>query len=176
MEVRSAPLPLNDLFEGLTGILKPLSEKKNLTVVARITSDVPILQTDAVKLQQVLYNFLSNAIKFSPPGGQIDLQAERVDDDANGGHVKISVTDRGPGIQAEQQQIIFEKFRQIDGSVTREHGGTGLGLAISKELTGLLGGAIGVRSTPGEGATFWVVLPVKIEAGALDVRAGLVLT
>lgn len=172
MEVRSAPLPLNDLFEGLTGILKPLSEKKNLTILTAIAGDVPILQTDAAKLQQVLYNFLSNAIKFSPAGGQIDLTAERVEE----GRVRISVTDRGPGIDLDKQQMIFEKFRQIDGSVTREHGGTGLGLAISKELIGLMGGVIGVRSTPGEGATFWIVLPVRIEAGALDVRAGLVLT
>src|SRR5258706_3506357 len=84
MEVRSAPLPLNDLFEGLTGILKPLSEKKNLTIVPVIAGDGPILQTDAAKLQQVLYNFMSNAIKFSPPGGQIDQTAERV----AGGHVR----------------------------------------------------------------------------------------
>lgn len=172
MEVRSAPLPLNDLFEGLTGILKPLSEKKNLTIVTGIAGDVPILQTDAAKLQQVLYNFLSNAIKFSPAAGQIDLSAERVEE----GRVRISVTDRGPGIDADKQQMIFEKFRQIDGSVTREHGGTGLGLAISKELIGLMGGEIGVRSAPGAGATFWIVLPVRIEAGALDVRGGLVLT
>jgi two-component system sensor histidine kinase BarA len=172
MEVRSAPLSLNDLFEGLIGILKPLSEKKNLSIITSVSAGVPILQTDAAKLQQVLYNFLSNAIKFSPPGGQIDLAAQRVDEDS----VRISVSDHGPGIAAEQQQIIFEKFRQIDGSVTREHGGTGLGLAISKELTTLLGGSIGVRSVIGEGATFWVVLPVRIEAGAQDVRAGLVLT
>ncbi len=172
MEVRSAPLSLNDLFEGLTGILKPLSEKKDLTIVSGITGDVPIIRTDAAKLQQVLYNFMANAIKFSPAGGQIDLSAERVDPE----HVRISVTDRGPGVEADKQQMIFEKFRQIDGSVTREHGGTGLGLAISKELTALLGGSIGVRSKPGEGATFWVVLPVRIEAGAQDVRAGLVLT
>jgi two-component system sensor histidine kinase BarA len=172
MEVRSAPLALGDLFEGLTGILKPLSEKKNLVIVTGMTSDVPILQTDAAKLQQVLYNFLSNAIKFSPSGAQIDLTAEREDED----RVRIAVIDRGPGIETDKQQMIFEKFRQIDGSVTREHGGTGLGLAISKELTGLMGGTIGVRSTLGLGATFWIILPIKIEAGAQDVRGGLVLT
>jgi signal transduction histidine kinase len=172
MEVRSEPLSLGDLFEGLVGVLKPLSEKKQLSIVTNVARDVPILRTDPAKLQQVLYNFLSNAIKFSPTGGQIDLAAERVDDE----HVRIGVTDQGVGIEPDKQQIIFEKFRQIDGSVTREHGGTGLGLAISKELTALLGGSIGVRSTPGQGATFWVVLPVRIEAGAQDLRGGLVLT
>jgi signal transduction histidine kinase len=172
MEVRSAPLSLPDLFEGLTGILKPLCEKKHLTIDVSVAGDIPLLQTDAPKLQQVLYNFLSNAIKFSPTGQHIDLRAERLDPD----NVRVSVTDKGPGIEPDKQQIIFEKFRQIDGSVTREHGGTGLGLAISKELTTLLGGSIGVRSKPGEGSTFWVVLPIKIEAGAADVRAKLVLT
>jgi len=171
MEVRSAPLPLGDLFEGLTGILKPLCEKKGLEIVSGITSDVPILQTDAAKLQQVLYNFLSNAIKFSPTGGTIHLNAERADSS----HVRISVSDPGPGIAPEKHSVIFEKFRQIDGSVTREHGGTGLGLAISKELVSLLGGTIGVLSTEGEGATFWILLPLKIEAGAADVRSRMVM-
>ena len=172
MEVRSEPISLSDVFEGLVGILKPLSEKKNLTIAATVARDVPILHTDPAKLQQVLYNFLANAIKFSPNGGQIDLAADRADDD----HVRIGVTDQGGGIEPDKQQMIFEKFRQIDGSVTREHGGTGLGLAISKELTTLMGGSIGVRSTPGQGSTFWIVLPLRIEAGAQDLRGGLVLT
>jgi len=91
-------------------------------------------------------------------------------------NLRISVTDHGPGIDAEKHDVIFEKFRQIDGSVTREHSGTGLGLAISKELISLLSGTIGVQSTPGKGAMFWVILPLKIEAGAQDVRGKLVLT
>ncbi len=78
--------------------------------------------------------------------------------------MRISVSDQGPGIELEKQSLIFEKFRQIDGSVTRQHSGTGLGLAISKELTQLMGGSIGVMSRPNEGATFWVILPVKIAA------------
>src|SRR5258708_30943696 len=98
---------------------------------------------------------MSNAIKFSPPGGQIDLTAERVDE----GHVRISVTDQGSGIELDKQQIIFEKFRQIDGSVTREHGGTGLGLAIFRELITLLGGAIGVSRAPGAGGALLVPAP-----------------
>lgn len=172
MEIRSAPLSLSDLFEGLTGILKPLCEKKAIVIAFDVGTDVPILQTDAPKLQQVLYNLLSNAIKFSPAGGQIELQATRDGEE----RVRISVTDHGPGIEIEKQELIFEKFRQIDGSVTREHGGTGLGLAISKELTALLGGTIAVRSTPGDGATFWILLPIRIEAGAQDLRGGMVLT
>jgi signal transduction histidine kinase len=171
MEVRSEPLSLNDLFEGLTSIIKPLAEKRSVTVSPSVATDVPIVYTDAPKLQQVLYNFLSNAIKFSPPGGRIDLRAERIED----GQIRIAVTDQGPGIEPDKQQVIFEKFRQLDGSVTREHGGTGLGLAISKELVSLLGGSIGVGSTPGQGATFWVRIPLKIAAGEQDLRGTLAL-
>jgi two-component system sensor histidine kinase BarA len=160
MEVRSEPLSLSDLFEGLISIIKPLAEKKDLSIVASVGRDVPIMQSDPAKLQQVLYNFLSNAIKFSPAAGRIDVKAERFEEE----NVRISVSDLGPGIELEKQSMIFEKFRQIDGSVTRQHSGTGLGLAISKELTQLMGGSIGVMSRPNEGATFWVILPVKIVA------------
>jgi len=157
MEVRSEPLSLSDLFEGLTSLLKPLTEAKQLAIMATVTTDVPIIQTDPAKLQQVLYNFLSNAIKFSPPGGRIELLAAADHADT----VRISVTDWGPGIPSEKHEVIFEKFRQADSSVTRMHSGTGLGLAISKELTGLLGGHIGLRSEVGVGSTFWIVLPMK---------------
>jgi signal transduction histidine kinase len=193
MEIRSEPLSLNDLFEGLTSVLKPLSEQKQLALVISVANDVPIIQTDPGKLQQVLYNFLSNAIKFSPSGSRIDIRAQRepapaVAGDAetggNGnagnasgaGGVRILVTDRGPGIPPAQHEVIFEKFRQIDASHTRTHSGTGLGLAISKELTALLGGTIGVDSTPGRGSTFWIVLPLKNVAGTQDLRGRLVLT
>jgi two-component system sensor histidine kinase BarA len=160
MEVRSEPLSLTDLFEGLVSIIKPLAEKKDLSILASVGRDIPLMQTDPAKLQQVLYNFLSNAIKFSPAAGKIEVKAERFEED----NVRISVSDQGPGIELEKQSLIFEKFRQIDGSVTRQHSGTGLGLAISKELTQLMGGSIGVMSRPNDGATFWVILPVKIAA------------
>jgi signal transduction histidine kinase len=172
MEVRSEPLSLPDLFEGLASILKPLTEKHSLTLDVTVATDVPILHTDPAKLQQVLYNFLSNAIKFSPEGARIELAAERTGDAA----VRISVADQGPGIATEKQSLIFEKFRQLDASFTRQHSGTGLGLSISKELTALLGGTIGVNSIPGQGATFFVTLPLKIQAGAQDVRHSLSLT
>src|SRR5204863_7436998 len=92
MEVRSEPLSVPELFEGLTSMLKPLTETKNLVVETMVMPEVPILQTDPAKLQQILYNFLSNAIKFSPPDARIDLFAAREDED----HVRISVVDRGP--------------------------------------------------------------------------------
>jgi signal transduction histidine kinase len=173
MEIRSESLSLSDMFEGLVNILKPLSEQKGLAIAASVGAEVPIIQSDPAKLQQVLYNFLSNAIKFSPSGARIDLAAAL---EPGAEHVRISVTDRGPGIDPEKQQLIFEKFRQLEPSHTRTHGGTGLGLAISKELAMLLGGSIGVRSTPGEGSTFWLVVPLKIASGSMEMRGRLVLT
>jgi signal transduction histidine kinase len=172
MDVRSEPLSLNDLFEGLINLIKPLVEGKELAIVPTVAADVPIVQTDPSKLQQVLYNLLSNAIKFSPPGGRIELTAQTHQAD----QVRIAVTDQGPGIEPEKHEVIFEKFRQIDGSVTRQHSGTGLGLAISRELISLLGGTIGVDSVQGQGATFWIVLPLKIQPGQHDVRQKMVLS
>jgi signal transduction histidine kinase len=172
MEVRCEPLSLGDLFEGLINVLKPLAEQRGLLVVSNVAGDVPILHTDPAKLQQILYNFLSNAIKFSPRDARIDITADRPDVD----HIRICVIDNGPGISPDQQQIIFEKFRQADGSVTREHSGSGLGLAIAKELTQLLDGTIGVESMPGRGAKFWVTLPLTIEPGPRDLRGHLVLS
>ena len=171
MEVRAEPLSLNDLFEGLASILKPVTAAKMLMLSTSVSPDTPILHTDPPKLQQVLYNFLSNAIKFSPPDGAIFLKAKTEAD----GYVRISVTDQGPGIDPEKQTLIFEKFRQIDGSVTREHSGTGLGLAISKELTALLEGTIGVESVPNQGATFWIRLPLKIQSSVKDLRGRIAL-
>jgi two-component system, NarL family, sensor histidine kinase BarA len=171
MEVRSEPLSLADLFEALSSVLKPLTEARNLTIVPSVGADVPIIETDPAKLQQILYNFLSNAIKFSPQGERIELSAQ-----IEGERVRISVTDHGPGIDPGKHALIFEKFRQLDGSVTRQHSGTGLGLAISKELSILLGGSIGLSSEMGAGATFYVVLPLKISAEALDLRGRTVLS
>jgi two-component system sensor histidine kinase BarA len=172
MDIRAESLSLNDLFEGLINLLKPIAEGKDLSIIPAVGSDVPIMQTDPTKLQQVLYNLLSNAIKFSPNGGRIDISAQMSGTDS----IRIAVRDRGPGIEPEKQELIFEKFRQIDGSVTRQHSGTGLGLAISKELISLLGGTMGVESVLGEGATFWVILPQKIQPGQRDVREKLVLS
>jgi two-component system, NarL family, sensor histidine kinase BarA len=164
MEVRPSDLSINDLIEGLVSLLKPLAEKKQIRIVSQVSPDIPIVHTDPTRLQQVLYNLLSNAIKFSPTDDTIDIVAVRHDED----HIKICVVDRGPGIDRANHRVIFEKFRQVDSSTTREHGGTGLGLSISKELMTLLGGSIGVDSEPGKGATFWCVLPLKLDVSQDD--------
>ncbi len=156
MDIRPTEISVGDMFEGLAGLLKPLTEKKKLTILTQVSPDVPIVCTDAGRLQQVLYNLLSNSIKFSPESEAIDLIAARLDEN----RIRICVVDRGPGIAAADHQKIFEKFRQLDAGFTRQHGGTGLGLSISRELIRLLGGSIGVDSELGKGATFWCVLPI----------------
>lgn len=157
MEVHIEKVSVADLCENLYNLVKPIAEKKQLQLDLNVEDNIPLMDSDPGKLQQILYNLLSNGIKFTPEGGRIVLRAQTVPPE----QIRISVTDTGPGIPPEAQQVIFEKFRQVDGSVARTHGGTGLGLAISKELTLMLGGTIAVASVPGEGATFSVTLPLR---------------
>ncbi|QTN47580.1 CHASE domain-containing protein [Ectopseudomonas mendocina] len=123
------------------------------------------VRIDAIRLQQVLANFISNAVKYSPPGAEVHLRGERRDT-----RVRVEVIDQGPGIAAEFRQRIFSKFSQADASDSRSKGGTGLGLAISKELIERMGGQIGFDSVEGQGACFWFELPMLSEA-ALPVSA-----
>ncbi len=108
---------------------------------------------DALRLQQVLSNFISNAIKYTPEGGEVTLHCQLVDD-----HVRINVSDQGPGIPLDFQSRVFEKFAQADASDSRQKGGSGLGLAISKEFIERMGGRVGFESREGQGTTFWCEL------------------
>lgn len=159
MEVNIEPTSVADLVEGLVAIMRPQSQRKRIDVNVNIARNVPMIETDPGKLQQILYNFMSNAIKFTPDEGQVIIAAERVRRQDNSIGVRVSVTDTGPGIPEDMQDVIFEKFRQIDASHTRAYTGTGLGLAICRELAEMLGASVSFVSEPGHGATFHVNLP-----------------
>jgi signal transduction histidine kinase len=158
MTLRIERTSIHELFDGLTNFFAPLWQEKMIDLKVDIADDIPILSTDSGKLQQILYNLLSNAIKFTPERGRVEIIAKMADEK----NVVISVIDTGPGIRKDDQKHIFEKFRQIDGSITRGGSGTGLGLAICSELTNMLAGSIWVESEPGSGATFKIELPVEL--------------
>jgi len=159
MEVTMSPTSVADLLEGLQAIMRPVALQKRIDFEQRLTDALPRVETDAGKLQQILYNFMSNAVKFSPEDGVVIVGAELLD--RNGAQVvRISVTDHGPGVPADMQDTIFEKFRQVDATHTRRAGGTGLGLAICRELAELLGCTVGLLSATGRGSTFWVEVPL----------------
>lgn len=138
--------------------LRPLATEKHLSLTATVAPDVPAgIETDPLRLGQVLKNLLSNALKFTEKGS-VALHVSRNPDDT----LSFTVTDSGIGIPAHQQDLIFEAFRQADGSTHRKYGGTGLGLSISRDLAHLLGGSISVRSAPGEGSVFTLVIPQRL--------------
>jgi signal transduction histidine kinase len=160
MEVRPSEFSVYDVCEGLLTMFRPLAEKKNIDLRGTLTPGIPLLRQDVVKLQQILSNLLSNAVKFTPEGGRVLLKAE-----ADGNHVVLTVGDTGVGIAADEQELIFEKFRQAGNPLTREHAGTGLGLSIVRELSKLLGGEVTLQSELGRGSTFTVRLPLQLNAG-----------
>jgi PAS domain S-box-containing protein len=133
----------------------PYAAQYGVTLVLAARCDGVQVRVDALRLQQVLANFLSNAAKFSPEGGTVEIAVTRRD-----ALVRVAVTDHGPGIPAEFRPYIFEKFSQADASDARQRGGTGLGLAISKELAERMHGTVGFDSEPGRGASFHFDLPV----------------
>jgi len=158
MELHVEQASVAQICESAVSSFSLLARKKKIKLYLEISPTVPLVMTDAGKVQQVLYNFLSNAVKFTPFRGHIEVRASMLDDKT----VRIAVSDTGCGIAQEDQELIFEQFRQADGSLTREAPGSGLGLAISKELAGMLAGSIGLRSEVGVGSTFWLDLPVAL--------------
>ncbi len=168
MEVRVAPVSIADTLEALSHLIRPQTEKRNITLTTTIERGIPVVHTDESRVQQIVFNFLSNAVKFTPDGGRIELSARVVPSPEEGEppRVSIGVKDNGPGIPASDHDRIFDKFTQLDSTVTREHSGTGLGLTISRDLARLLRGHIELDSAEGEGATFGLVLPLVLEPRA----------
>lgn len=156
MELRRTEFSIARLLKDLIDFVQPLADKKQQQLSLKLDRNLPRFNSDAGKIRQILYNLLSNAIKFTPEGGAVSVAAERVTETS----VRLVVRDTGPGIPESQLECIFEKFRQLDASKTREFEGTGLGLAITKELVHMLGGTVHVESRIDEGTAFLVELPV----------------
>jgi signal transduction histidine kinase len=152
----------------MVGSMLPMAEKKNIDLQWEVDPRLPLLTQDSGKLQQILNNLLSNAIKFTPEGGRVRVRAKLLGDE----QLQLEVEDTGVGIPLDEQEKIFEKFRQgksLPGQqnpLTREYEGTGLGLSIIRELTKLLYGEVALRSEFGKGSVFSVVVPLHLEPDA----------
>jgi CheY-like chemotaxis protein len=148
-------VPIERTVDGLRKIFEPLAQEKRLQFDVTLEPGVPeTLETDNQRLGQILRNLVSNAVKFTERGS-VGLRVSALP----GNRIAFAIRDTGIGIAPHQHEIIFEAFRQADGSTHRKFGGTGLGLSISRDLARLLGGDITVQSTPGEGSTFTLELP-----------------
>jgi signal transduction histidine kinase/CheY-like chemotaxis protein/CHASE3 domain sensor protein len=156
------PVAVTSVVEGLSRTFGPVAKQKKLDFTTTIEPGTPErFESDSQRTGQILKNLLSNALKFTARGSV----ALRVSG-APGDRIAFAVVDSGIGIPAHQQEIVFEAFRQADGSTHRRYGGTGLGLSIARDLARLLGGDITVQSTPGEGSVFTLTLPVDANATA----------
>jgi PAS domain S-box-containing protein len=157
MPMQISEFNLNELVPEVMTELDPVISRSRLTVTSRLAPEPPIMISDRQKVKQVIVNLLSNALKFTHQGG-IEIG---IDYDANSRMSTITVTDTGIGIAPEHHDKIFEDFRQVDDSPSRQYGGTGLGLAICRRLASALGGRISLQSNLGEGSTFILTIPAE---------------
>jgi signal transduction histidine kinase/CheY-like chemotaxis protein/CHASE3 domain sensor protein len=159
MTIEHLPVKVQDITDGLNGLFEPIAREQHLQFQVNIGVEVPEnIETDRLRLEQVLKNLLSNAFKFTPEGFirlSVSCPAGKP------GFICFTVRDSGIGISPDKQDIIFEAFQQEDGSTRRKFGGTGLGLSISRQLAKLLGGDITLSSEPGSGSEFVCCIPIK---------------
>jgi PAS domain S-box-containing protein len=161
LELEEIDFDFRSIVEQTVDAFALRAHEKDLELVCFLYHDIPdVLRGDPGRLRQILVNLIGNAIKFTA-SGEVSVFAERLQEEGDGILVKISVTDTGIGIAPDKQGQIFRSFTQADNSYTRKYGGTGLGLSISKQLAELMGGAITLESTLGEGSTFSFTIPFR---------------
>lgn len=149
---------LNDVVGMVEASNESLALKKDIALSTHVASDVPLIVSDWEKVRRILVNLVSNAIKFTPKGGHVDVVVRY---DGSASAVAVEVIDNGIGIPVDKQELIFERFAQENMSTVRRYGGSGLGLSLVKDLAAMLGGTVTVESELGRGSAFRVVLPAK---------------
>jgi len=155
MEFQAEPVDLARIAGEVRDILRSLAASRRIAMSVETAPDAGQAVVDAAKLKQVLYNYLSNALKFTPEGGQVTLRIALEDAE----HFRLEVEDTGIGIRPDDQARLFVEFQQLDAGTAKKYGGTGLGLALTRRIVEAQGGRVGVVSTPGQGSRFFAILP-----------------
>ncbi|MET0339952.1 MAG: response regulator [Polyangiales bacterium] len=156
MEFRPEPTDLTRVVSEVLDVLRPVAQQGEIRLHQHVDPDIGEVLIDPGRLKQVFYNYLSNALKFTPPGGRVEVRVR-----AHGSHeFRLEVEDDGIGIDALGIKRLFIEFEQLDHGITKRHAGTGLGLALTKRIVESQGGTVDVRSTLGKGSVFSAVLPV----------------
>lgn len=163
LRINTQPVDLLLIIHAAIDAVRPAAEAKEIRISTHIEAPDPIVRADSERLQQVLWNLLANAVKFTPSGGKVDVYLEQ-----HGPLAEIRIEDSGPGVPLEFLPRIFERFSQADGSSTRKHGGLGLGLAIVRHLVELHGGTVSAANREDGGAVLTVRLPVVVAPGLMS--------
>ena len=172
MDLEMVPISVPALVEGVADTLAPGARGKGLSLLTYVDPSIPPdLMGDPVRLRQILFNLGGNAIKFTEKG-RVIVRASLTGKGDGWARLRIEVTDTGIGISEAARRRLFQPFTQAESSTTRRFGGTGLGLSICRRLVSLMGGEIGVDSTPGHGSTFWVDLTLNVAAAPVAVASG----
>ncbi len=155
VEIEKTKINIKDLINEMVTLIDPQAREKNIALKCLIKENIPIINSDGNKIRHILQNLIGNAVKFTEKG-KVEVSALEIDN-----NLHILVSDTGIGIPPDQIGNIFDEFRQIDSSTSRKYGGTGLGLSIAKRYARMLGGTIEVKSTPGKGSDFTLILPLN---------------
>jgi signal transduction histidine kinase len=166
LTLRREGVPLGPLVAEVLSEVEVVRSGREVRVEDQVSDDIPLVFADRERLHQVLFNLLDNAVRLTPPGGEVVVSARRVD-----GRCEVSVADTGPGIPAEHLPRLFERFYRVDPARARDDGGTGIGLAIARSVVEAHGGRIRAESEVGRGSVFTFDLPVAPETGTETRRA-----
>jgi signal transduction histidine kinase len=165
MEFHAERRSIDGLVQEVRDVVRPLADRKNIALTTEVPNGLTAM-LDAARFKQVLYNYLSNAVKFTPPGGRVSLRVT-----VDGPRFRLEVEDTGIGIEQQEMARLFQEFQQLPNSRTADQG-TGLGLALTRHIVEAQGGQVAVRSEPGRGSVFSAVLPLNGIALAAEAGNG----